>query len=61
MPKKHKCTDEVDPWATHDECEYCGSIENVKLQSNPYASEICGDDTEHTLCGDCVAEAAEDI
>lgn len=58
---KKKCTDKVDPWATHDECERCGSTDNVKLQPNPYASTICGDDTKHMLCEDCVAEFAENI
>jgi len=44
-----------------DECEYCGSTEDVIFTADPYASEIGNDDTEYWLCADCIRIALDEI
>ena len=44
------------------ECSRCGRKDTtVKLQSDPYASEIDQDYTEYNLCKKCVHELAQEI
>ena len=51
------------PEVTHEgqECDYCGSTENVTVTTDPYSKEIEDDLTELPLCQDCIDRRAEEI
>lgn len=43
-------------------CNCCGEKKpDVKLTTNPFAEEMCGDHTLYLLCKNCCYESAQDI
>lgn len=43
-------------------CSHCGKKKkDVKLQTNPYESDVNGDYTKELLCDDCVDELCQEI
>ena len=44
-----------------DCCAYCKSTENVTFTSDPFQSEINGDDTEMFICAECYHDSLMDI
>lgn len=44
-----------------ERCEECGSTEDVKYRTDPYRSELYGDDSKRYICDSCYKISCEEI
>jgi hypothetical protein len=42
-------------------CYACGSVDDVTFDPDPYADEICGDDTPVWECASCRIQSSDDV
>lgn len=50
-----------DPMKKEEKCVICGTKDNLEFGPDPYALEICDDDTEVWECSKCREQQAEEI